>query len=88
MRDNFDIIPAVTVKLENCEHRKYFCNVIVSSGRSQSDVSLLNCKQLFACVLISNVIGHNTINIPKIFQVFTVHNFTGNSFKFSVLVFT
>ena len=53
---------------ENCEHWKYFRNVIVSRGRGQPDVRL-NCKQqhelilgFVVCshVLISNIIGHNT----------------------------
>ena len=47
----------------------------------QSGIRKLNCKQehLLVCgfvgssrVLIFAVIGHNTINIPEIFQVFTV----------------
>ena len=56
-------------------------NVIVLQGKSQSGERKLNCNQerQFVCgfeasspVLIFALIGHNTINIPEIFQVFTV----------------
>ena len=30
---------------ENCEHQKYFWNVIVSQEKSQSGIRKLNCKQ-------------------------------------------
>ena len=66
---------------ENCEHQKYFWNVIVVQEKNQSGVRKLNYKQecwlvcgSVACphVLIFAVIGRNTINIPEMFQVFTV----------------
>ena len=65
---------------ENCEHQKYFWNVIVLQEKSQSGTRKLNRKQerQLVCgfvasshVLIFSVIGHKTINIPEIFPVFT-----------------
>ena len=68
---------------ENREHQKYFWNVIVLQEKKPVIIRSRkpNCKQeryLFCGfvaklrVLIFAVIGHNTINIPGIFQAFTV----------------
>ena len=63
------------------KYQKYFWNVIVLKEKSQSGMRKLNCKQdcSLVCgfvassrVLIFAVIGHDTINIPEIFQVFMV----------------
>ena len=40
--------------------------------KKQSGVRKLNGKQERSRVPIFAVIGHNTINIPEIFQVFTI----------------
>ena len=56
---------------ENHEHQRYFWKyVIVLQEKSQSGMRKLNGMD--ERVLIFAVINHNTINIPEIFQVFTV----------------
>ena len=59
----------------------YFWNVIVLQEKSQSGVRKMNQeqeRQLFCGFVASShglifaVIGHNAINIPEIFQVFTI----------------
>ena len=55
---------------DNHEHQRYFWNVIVVQEKSQSGMGKLN--RMEERVLIFAVISHNTINIPEIFQVFTV----------------
>ena len=55
---------------ENHEHQRYFWNVIVLQKKSQSGMRILN--RIEERVLIFAVISHNTINIPKIFQVFMI----------------
>ena len=60
---------------ENREHQKYFWNVIVPIRykKTKLQVRTLVCGFVGSLrALIFAVIGHNTINIPEIFQVFTV----------------
>ena len=60
---------------ENHEYQKYFWNVIVPIRykKTKLQARTLVCGFVGSSrVLIFAVIGHNTINIPEIFQVFTV----------------
>ena len=73
---------------ENREHQKYFWNVIVLRGinnnnkkktirrektKRQARTLITVCGFVASSlVLIFAVIGHNAINIPEIFQVFTI----------------
>lgn len=66
---------------KNREHQEYFWNIIVFQEKKpiKHEKTELQARSSIVCgfvasshVLIFAVIGHNTINIPEIFQVFMV----------------
>ena len=70
---------------ENHEHQRYFWIVIVLQEKGQSGMRKLNRMEERSLVwgfcggshvLIFAEISHNTINIPEIFQAFTVFPIT------------
>ena len=71
----------VIVNPQKCERQKYLWNVIVLQEKPKRDEKTkpqtattmsLWFWVSFACSELYAVIGHHTINIPEIFQVFSV----------------
>ena len=59
---------------ENQEHQRYFWNVIVlhENLTAWKNVNYFGVFVAGSHFLIFAAISHNTVNIPEIFQVFTV----------------